>query len=511
MEKKFYVTTAIDYVNSKPHIGHAFEKVLADAIIRWNKINRKDTWFLTGTDENAQKNEQAAKKEGISTKKFVDRNSKFFLELCKKLDVDYDRFIRTTESEHKKISQEIFKKVYDKGEIYKGKYKGYYCIGCESFKTERELVDKKCTEHPNIEIQWISEDAYFFKLSKYKDKILKLSEKYIIPEKRKNEITSRLKKEGLKDLCVSRTNLDWGIDNPIDQKFKIYVWFDALINYISGANGNWPADVHVIGKGINWFHSVIWPAILISAGYSLPSKLLVHGYLNIKGKKISKSVGEVIDPIELVEKYGSDSVRYSLLKCSVFEDSDYSEELLIKRHNNELADKLGNLISRVSALAEKYGVEPFKNKIPVDGKWKKGFKIKTYEGRSELQNVNDFYYLNKQSSRSDESLLPTYPRQFLELLEPSIKEHLDNYEFDKALGSIFSIIDFCNWYVQERKIWENKNKERTKRDLYELVEAIRKINPYLGIFIPKTSEKIGKTFKTDKIKKSGILFEKIKQ
>ncbi len=457
MAKKFYVTTAIDYVNSRPHVGHAFEKVLADALVRWNKLNGKKTWFLTGTDENAQKNAQAAEKEGIPVRKFVDRNSRFFLELCNKLNVNYDRFIRTTEAEHVKISQQIFRKVYNNGEIYKGKYNGYYCAGCESFKTEKELVDKKCPEHLNLEIQWVSEDAYFFKLSKYRDKILKFSEEYVVPNERKNEIVSRLKDEGLRDLCVSRTNLNWGIDNPIDKKFKIYVWFDALINYISGSEGNWPADVHVIGKGINWFHSVIWPAMLLSAGYKLPGRLLVHGYLNIKGKKISKSSGEVIDPIDLAKKYGSDSVRYSLLRCSVFEDSDYSEELLITRHNNELADKLGNLVSRVSALAEKYGIEKTQNNLLKKLKLKK------------------------------------------------IEKYLDNYEFDKALNETFSFIDECNEYVQSKKPWETKD----KKALYELVDSIRKTNFYLGIFIPNTSKKIEKIFKTGKIKKSEILFKKI--
>ena len=260
---------------------------------------------------------------------------------------------------------------YKNKDIYKGKYEGLYCEGCEAYKTERDLVDGKCPEH-NTAPKWISEEAYFFRLSKYKSQIIKFNQDYIIPNKRKNEILSRLKDEELKDLCVSRTNLDWGIDSPIDEKFKIYVWFDALINYISGAKGNWPADVHVIGKGINWFHSVIWPAMLISTKQKLPKKLLVHGYLNLKGQKISKSLGNTINPVELAEKYGIDSVRYSLLKCSVFDDSDYSEEILIERHNNELANKLGNLISRVSTLAEKYGFRGFPYFLAVLFKIRRG-------------------------------------------------------------------------------------------------------------------------------------------
>ena len=455
-KKKFYVTTAIDYVNAKPHIGHAFEKVLADALVRWKKLKGEKTWFLTGTDENAQKNVQAAKEAGIPVKKFVDDNSRAFKELCEKLDVDYDRFIRTTEEEHRKKSQEIFKKVYSKGEIYKGNYEGSYCIGCESFKTEKELIYGKCPEHPNKKIERMSEEAYFFDLSKYKNKLIDFAENYIVPAERKNEILARLENEELKDLCVSRINLDWGIDNPFDKKFKIYVWFDALINYVSGAEGNWPADVHVVGKGINWFHSVIWPAILMSAGIELPKKLLVHGYLNIGGKKISKSLGNVIDPIKLAEKYGSDSVRYSLLRCSVFEDSDYSEEIL-KERNNELADKLGNLVSRVSALAQRCGIKKCENNLV------KKFKLN------------------------------------------EIEKHLESFEFDKALNEIFAFIDVCNEYVQSKKPWETYD----KRVLFELVDSIRKINPYLEIFIPKTSKKIEKIFKTDKIKKANILFKKI--
>ncbi|MCX6746966.1 MAG: methionine--tRNA ligase [Candidatus Pacearchaeota archaeon] len=454
--KKFYITTAIDYVNAKPHVGHAFEKVLADAIARYHRQKGESVWFLTGTDENAQKNAIAAKEKGISTKKFVDENSKSFIELCKKLNISNDDFIRTTEERHKKIVQSIFKQVYEKGDIYKGTYEGLYCSGCEAYKTEKDLVDGKCPEHPNRKITSLKEDAYFFKLSKHQDKIEKFVKNYIIPEERKKEILTRLKEEGLKDLCVSRTGLDWGIDSPIDKNFKIYIWFDALVNYISASDGNWPADLHVIGKGINWFHSVIWPAILISAGYELPKKLLVHGYLNLEGQKISKSLGNVIDPLELVKKYGTDSVRYSLLRCSIFEDSDFSEEILIERNNNELANKLGNLVSRVAALVEKFGIEKTENKLL------KKLKIK------------------------------------------QIEKLFEEFKTDRTLSEIFSFIDKCNEYVQEKKPWETHD----KKILYELVESIKKIAELLLPFIPETSEKITKQF-TEKIKKSEILFRKV--
>jgi methionyl-tRNA synthetase len=470
MVKKFYLTTAIDYVNAAPHIGHAFEKVLADAIARWHRLQGDKVWFLTGTDENAQKNSIAAKEKGIPTQKFVDQNSKYFIELCKNLNISNDDFIRTTEERHKEVVQEIFKKVYDKGEIYKGVYEGLYCEGCEAFKTEKDLVDGKCPEHPNKKIIILKEEAYFFKLSKYKTQIEKFVKDYIIPESRKKEILSRLKEDGLKDLCVSRKNLDWGIDSPIDKNFKIYVWFDALVNYVSGANGNWPADLHIVGKGINWFHSVIWPAILLSSGYELPKKLLVHSYLNLGGQKISKSVGNVINPKDLINKYGADAVRYSLLRCSVFEDSDYSEDILKERYNNELANKLGNLVSRVSALAEKYGIEKTENKLL------KKLKLK------------------------------------------EIEKYFENYEIDKALNLIFSFIDSCNEYIQDKKPWETHD----KKILYELADSIKAAAILLWSFIPGSCEKIAKQFgfeikyeninkplKENNIKKGEILFKRI--
>ena len=455
-KKTFYITTAIDYVNGKPHIGHALEKTIADAIARWHKLQGEKVFFLTGTDENAQKNAQAAKELGISPKKLVDRNSKFFIELCKKLNISYDRFIRTTEPEHVKKAQELFKKSYDKGDIYKGSYEGLYCEGCEAFKTERELINGLCAEH-NTKPKKISEETYFFKLSKYHNKITKFIQDYITPDSRKKEILSRLKSEPLKDLSVTRKNLDWGIDCPIDKEHKIYVWFDALINYISGANGNWPADLHVIGKDINWFHSVIWPAMLLSVGSDLPKKLLVHGFLNLKGEKMSKSKGNVLDPLELIEKYGSDSVRYSLLRNSILEDSDYSEEILIERHNNELANKLGNLVSRVSGLIEKNSVSKTENKL-----------IKK---------------LNKKK----------------------IEQHFKNYELNHALNEIFAFIDICNVYVASKKPWETKD----KKVLYELSDSILEISSLLSPFIPESAEKIKSIFRATKIKKAQILFKKI--
>ena len=438
--KKFYITTAIDYVNAKPHIGHAFEKVLADAIARWNRLQNKEVYFITGVDENAQKNVQAAEKLGMPVKEFIDKNANFFLELCKKLNLSNDKFIRTTAKEHKIIVQEIVKKLIDNGDVYKKVYEGLYCTGCEAYYTEKDLVEGKCPEHNKVP-ELRKEEAYFFRLSKYKNQLIKLIPKYVVPESRANEVLSRVK-EGLNDICISRKGAKWGIDFPDDSGYKIWVWVDALINYVSGAEGNWPADLHIVGKGINWFHSVIWPAILISADYKLPKKLLVHGYLNTNGQKMSKSLGNVIDPIELIGKYGTDAVRYSLLKGSVFEDSDYSESILIERYNNELADKLGNLVSRVAALDERYEIEKCENKLL------KKLKLK------------------------------------------EIENHFEKIEIDKALNEIFAFIDSCNEYVQSKKPWETHN----KKVLYELSDSIKAIAILLSPFIPETSEKIAKQF-----------------
>ena len=455
VKEKFYITTAIDYVNAKPHVGHAFEKCLADAIARWQKLKGKEVFFLTGVDENAQKNFQAAEEAGVPIKEFIDKNTGSFLELCKKLNISYNDFIRTTAKKHSLVVHKILKKIIKKRDIYKGKYEGYYCNGCEAFITEKDLVDGKCPEH-NKEPEHRKEEAYFFKLSKYQDKLLEIIPKYVIPESRKNEVLNRVK-EGLNDICISRKGASLGIDFPDDKNFKVYVWIDALINYISGAEDKWPADVHVIGKGINWFHSVIWPAILMSAGYELPKKLLVHGYLNVAGKKMSKSLGNTIDPLELLKKYPADSVRYALLRCSVFDDSDFSEEILITRHNNELANKLGNLVSRVSALTEKIGIENCENKL--------------------IRKLN----------------------------EKKIEKYFEAYDFDKSLNEIFGFIDLCNEYVQEKKPWETGD----KKVLYELKESILKIAELLWPFIPESSEKIIKQFSAKKIKKGEILFKKI--
>ncbi|OIO41817.1 methionine--tRNA ligase [Candidatus Pacearchaeota archaeon CG1_02_31_27] len=480
-KKKFYITTAIDYVNAKPHLGHAYEKILADIIARWHRFIDEDVFFLTGTDENAQKNEQAAKKAGIETKKFVDKNAQLFVQLCKKLNISNDDFIRTTEERHIKASQLIFKKLFDKGEIYKGHYEGLYCYGCENYITEKDLVDGKCSMHDK-EPEWIKEEAYFFKMSKYTKKIIKFLEKKnsVLPEGRRKEMFNRVKEEGLKDLCVSRSNLNWGVKVPFDEKHRIYVWIDALSNYVTALGYPsdkkfkkfWPADCHLIGKDINWFHSVIWPAILIASDIEPPKTVFVHGFVNIKGSKMSKSTGLVVDPIELVEKYGLDSVRYFFARNIPFGyDGDFSYESLIERYNGELADKLGNLVSRVVGLAEKY----LKSKI--------------------------------KKKKSDEKL-------FKNLKLDLIKKQMENYEINKALTTIFEFIDFCNNYIQEKKPWEltKTNMEEFENIIYNSLDAIRIIALLLHAFIPNASDRILtqlnlKTEKTIDNCKPGLLKE----
>ena len=475
MAKKFYVTTAIDYVNAEPHIGHAYQKIVADALARWHKLLGDEVRFLTGTDEHGKKVQNAAKAAGKSPKEFVDETSKKFKEAWKALNVIPNRFIRTTDKDHIKVVKDFIEKCEKKGDIYKGTYEGNYCVNCEAYVTEKDLVDNECPYHPGKKIEKISEESYFFKLSKYQDFLLDLYKKhpeFVLPDSRRNEIINRVK-DGLNDLSITRTSFDWGIPFPLDKKHVTYVWFDALINYYTGEDGYWPADVHILGKDNTWFHAVYWPAMLKSVGYKLPKTIFNHGFLTFNGQKISKSLGNVISPVVLVEKYGADSIRYYALRQFPFangDDGDFSEEVLVRRHNDELANKLGNLVSRVSNLAEKNGIAKCENKLL------KKLKLK------------------------------------------EIGKLIDNFEFDKALNLIFEFIDVCNEYVQSEKPWETKD----KKVLYELVDSIKAVAILLWPFIPSTSEKIAKGFgfkidykeigkgiKVKKVKKGEILFKKI--
>ncbi len=479
-EDKFYVTTPIYYPNDIPHLGHAYTSIAADILNRWNKLLGKQTFFLTGTDEHGKKLEETAKKAGKKPKEFIDSIIPEFKKAWKILNIKYDRFIRTTDKDHEKIVQEVLQKVYGKGDIYKGHYEGLYCTACEAYYTEKDAPDKLCPIHKKP-LELLKEESYFFKLSKYQKKLLELYKKnpeFISPKNRRQDIINRVS-EGLQDLSISRTSFNWGIPLPFDKKHVAYVWFDALLNYYSatrekGKEKFWPADLHIIGKDIIWFHTVYWPAMLLSAGIELPKKIFAHGWWTVHNEKMGKSAGNAIKVEALSNFAGVDSARYFLFRSAPFgEDGDFSETSLIDRHNNELADKLGNLISRVSTLAEKYELE--KSKIT---------KLKS------------------------EKLLKT------------ISQHLEKLEFDKALNEIFSFIDKCNEFVQEKKPWETKD----SKVLFELANAIKDFTILLSPFIPETCEKISNTFnfkislkaletplKISKISKSEILFRKIEK
>lgn len=533
-EKTFYVTTPIYYPNDKPHVGHAYTTIACDVLARWNRLLGKEVFFLTGTDDHGKKIQQTAEKAGKTPKQFTDELIPEFKNAWKSLNLSYDKFIRTTDKEHEKVVQEVLKKCDEVGDIYKGEYEGFYCVGCEAYYTEADAPGFICPVHKKP-LEKLKEESYFFKLSKYQKKLLELYEKnpeFIQPNFRKQEIVNRVK-EGLKDISITRTSFDWGIRFPIDNEHIVYVWFDALLNYYSatrekGKEKFWPADVHVIGKDILWFHAVYWPAMLFSAGIKLPKTIFAHGWWTFDKEKISKSHGKVISAPELISIAGVDSARYFLLREIPFgEDGDFSETALIDRHNNELANKLGNLVSRVAALAEKYGIE--KTTLKKLPKWvKDGIKnnktnLSGRLGESKLEQ-------NKIISGKHLGLLVEIekgklkefvfenPSQLSAYVIEEIRKKIDEYKFDKALNDIFLLVDYCNWYIQEKKPWET----RDKKVLYELANAIKDIAILLYAFIPETCEKIAASFnfeidfktlekplKVSKIEKGEILFRKI--
>jgi len=444
--EKFYVTTPIYYPNDIPHIGHAYTTVVADVLARWNKALGRDVYFLTGTDDHGKKILDTAKAVGKNPKEFVDELVPKFKDAWKKLGIEYDRFIRTTDSDHEKNVQEMLQKSYDNGDIYLGEYEGLYCVGCEQYYTEKDLEDGCCPVHKKP-VEKVKEKTYFFKLIKYKDKLLKFyrdNPGFISPSKRKQEIINRVK-EIDRDLSISRTSFDWGVPLPFDKNHVAYVWFDALFNYYSGVKDKlefWPTDVNIIGKDIIFFHTVYFPAFLMSVGLDIPKKVFAHGFWTFDKEKISKSVGKVINIDELIAITGNkDSVRYFLCRAVPFgDDGDFSRDIVIDRHNGELSNKLGNLVSRVSGLIEKIGLEKCENSLKLDFK--------------------------------------------------KIDSLMQNYEIDKALNHIFAYIDLCNEYVQDKKPWETKN----KKVLYEVADSIKKISILLHPFIPSTSEKIAEKF-----------------
>ena len=497
--KKFYVTTPIYYANDSPHIGHVYSTIAADILNRWKKSQGYRTFFLTGTDEHGLKVQKAAEKAGKPIKEFVDEKAEDYRKLFENLNIKYDRFIRTTDLDHRKVAQAIVRKLHKSNDIYKGTYEGLYCVDCEAYYTEKDLVNGACPIHKK-KVERVSEDTYFFNLSKYQDKLLKLYEQnpdLIKPETRRNEVVSKVKSE-LRDLSITRTNFSWGIPYPFDNKHILYVWIDALTNYLTAIDylkskakfkSYWPVAEHIIGKDILWFHTAIWHSILLSTGLK-PSKVFAHGWLTTKGTKISKSLGNVIDPNKLVNKYGSDALRYSLFREVAFgNDGEFSEKTLATRINNELANELGNLVSRTLTLAEKFS----------DSKIPKG--------------------------RKNSPLATSFKRTYREA-----DLQINNYEFHHALETIWKFIADVNRYIDSQKPWDLAKDERNKKQLndiiYQSCESLRAISALVEPFIPESSQKIVsqlglKTIPTlakykwgqlktgTRIQKGDILFEKI--
>ena len=465
MKKKFYITTAIDYPSAPPHIGHAYEKVCADVIARWHRKIGDDVFFSTGTDEHGQKIQRCALKSNEQPDKFVEKMSKKFIDLWGKLNISYDSFIRTTQRGHIEIVRSIFKKIYEKGDIYKGEYEGLYCVDCETFYTARDLKGGLCPIHKR-KVEKIKEESYFFKMSRYQQKILEYIQNnkgFIQPQMRRNEIINRIK-EGVRDLSISRCSFKWGVPLPVNGRHTIFVWFDALLNYISVLGypeekfkRYWPADVQLIGKDILWFHTVVWLAILLAADIELPRKVFVHGFINIKGEKISKSKGVAVDPVQLVDKYGTDALRYFLLREIPFgEDGDFSEDALIKRINGDLANDLGNLLHRSLTMMEKY----FQGVVPKPG-------------------PGDAF---------DKPLISRFKD-----LPKKYSQAMEDLEFGRALDSIWSLINAANKYIEDVKPWNLSRQNSFARlgtVVYNLARVLRLVAILVYPFIPATSSKM---------------------
>jgi len=484
MNKKFYITTAIPYVNAAPHIGHALEFVQTDVIARYHRLLGEDVYFLSGTDDNALKNVQAAEEKKIPVEKFVKQNSDKYYQLKDALNLSFDDFIRTTEKRHLDGAQALWK-ACKKEDIYKKKYKGLYCVGCEAFLTEKDLIDGKCPEH-NKEPEVVEEENYFFRLSKYQDWLEKLiaSDKLaIVPETRKNEVLTFIR-QGLEDFSISRTKErahDWGIPVPGDPNQIIYVWFDALANYITALDWQkksklyqkyWPADVHVIGKGITRFHAIYWPAMLKSAGIQSPKSEFVHGYVTVEKKKISKTLGNIVDPFDLVKEYGTDPVRYYLLReIPAYGDGDFSIQRFKEVYNADLANGFGNLVARVTTLAEKFS----------------GGKVPPITQDPEKH-----------------PLMPTELKTW-KALDRTISE----YKFNETLESIWKFISEADKYIDQTKPWElaTKDKKQFNWVVYGLLDAIHQLAWQIYPFMPQSAREVGKRLGITKILAKNPLYK----
>ena len=466
----FYITTPIYYPSGKLHIGHSYTTVAADAISRYKRLRGYDVMFLTGTDEHGQKIQRKAEAIGVSPKQYVDGIVDGIKELWKLMKITNDRFIRTTDGYHEEVVQKIFKKLYDQGDIYKSEYEGWYCTPCESFWTKTQLVEGKCPDCGR-EVELTKEESYFFRLSKYQDRLIKHIEEnpeFIQPVSRQNEMLNNFLRPGLEDLCVSRTTFNWGIPVTFDEKHVVYVWIDALSNYITAMgfmSGNdsdyrkyWPADVHLVGKEIVRFHTIIWPAMLMALGEPLPRQVFGHGWLLLEGGKMSKSKGNVVDPVLLVQKYGLDAVRYFLLREVPFgSDGIFSNEALINRINSDLANDLGNLVSRTVAMIDKY----FGGIIPAE----------------------------RAAGEYDDDL-----KKLLAETPGRVEELMDRLQFSTALAEIWKAISRTNKYIDETMPWvlarDEASKPRLAEVMYNLAESLRITSILLQPFMPETPEKI---------------------